>query len=79
MCGYRAGTMALMAMNLRLAPETDEKLATIAAMDGASKQQVIAKLIDERFERDAARQFAERELSAFLDSRQDLMDRLRDA
>ncbi|GAB3079952.1 hypothetical protein GCM10027157_12060 [Corynebacterium aquatimens] len=66
-------------MNLRLTPEVDERLTSIAAMDGASKQQVIANLIDERFERDAARQFAERELSAFFDSRQDLMDRLRDA
>lgn len=65
-------------MNLRLTPEIDEKLEALAAMDGASKQQVISQLISERFERVDAREFAERELNAFFDARQDLMERLRD-
>ena len=66
-------------MNLRLTPEIDKKLEALAAVDGASKQQVISQLISERFERDTAREFAERELTAFFDARQDLMERLRDA
>ncbi|WP_087116233.1 hypothetical protein [Corynebacterium urinipleomorphum] len=68
-----------MAMNLRLTREVGEKLDALAAMDGASKQQVISNLISERFERETAREFAERELSSFFNSRQDLMNRLRDA
>lgn len=68
-----------MAMNLRLTPEVGEKLDALAEIDGASKQQVIANLISERFERETAREFAERELSSFFDSRHDLMNRLRDA
>lgn len=68
-----------MAMNLRLTPEVGEKLDALAEIDGASKQQVIANLISERFERETAREFAEHELSSFFDSRQDLMNRLRDA
>lgn len=68
-----------MAMNLRLTPEVDEKLAAIAASEGASKQQVISNLIEQRFELETGRSFAERELTEFFEARQDLMERLRDA
>lgn len=71
--------MACMAMNLRLTPEVDEKLAAIAASEGASKQQVISNLIEQRFELETGRSFAERELTEFFEARQDLMERLRDA
>lgn len=71
--------MVRMAMNLRLTPEVDEKLAAIAAAEGASKQQVISNLIERRFELETGRAFAERELTEFFEARQDLMERLRDA
>lgn len=71
--------MARMAMNLRLTPDVDEKLTAIAASEGTSKQQVISYLIEQRFELETGRSFAERELTEFFEARQDLMERLRDA
>ena len=68
-----------MALNLHLTEEVDAKLATLAESSGASKQQAIVSLIEDRYRRDQGRKFAEKELNEFFRSRQDLMDRLRDA
>lgn len=68
-----------MAINLRLSPEQDEQLASLARLGNLSKQQVLVGLIKQRWKEISARQVAEEMLSRILDERKDLMNRLSQA
>ncbi|QYH19141.1 hypothetical protein JKI95_07810 [Corynebacterium aquatimens] len=68
-----------MTTTLRLNATQDKMLTGIAASCGASKEQVVDRLIREEWERSEARRFAHRELDRIFATRAELMERLKDA
>lgn len=73
---YHDGTVGLMAMTLRLTDEQDTRLTELARMQGISKQQAVARLIDAAAER-ATKDERLRAIAARVKDRDaDLLERL---
>ncbi|WP_454296644.1 hypothetical protein [Salana multivorans] len=65
-----------MAMRLRLAPDEDRMLAELAEAEATSKNQLIASLVRDAWERKEARTFTFALLDGISRDRRDLLDRL---
>lgn len=68
-----------MALNLRLNEEEDRMLNELAKATGFSKNQTVARLIREAWDREEARRIAHAELDRIYAQRTQLMERLKDA
>ncbi len=65
-----------MAMQLRLTPDEDKMLAELAEDGSTSKNQLIASLVREAWERKKSRAFTFSLLNEISSERSDLLDRL---
>lgn len=65
-----------MAMQLRLSPEEDEMLGELAQAGSTSKNQIVAALVREAWERKQSRQVTFTLLDEISETRRDLLDRL---
>ena len=65
-----------MAMQLRLSPEEDRMLNELAEEGATSKNQLIASLVKEAWERKRAQNFTFALLDQISEERSDLLDRL---
>ena len=69
-------TVGHMTTPLRIRPEEDEMLSELAESLGASKDQTIATLIRDAWERNQRREFTHATLDDLSVERKDLLDRL---
>ncbi len=65
-----------MAMQLRLSPDEDRMLSELAEEESTSKNQLMASLVKEAWERKRARNYTFALLDQISDERSDLLDRL---
>ena len=65
-----------MSMQLRMSPEEDAMLESLAADEGKSKNQMVASLVRDRFDRMKGRTYTHSVLDSLSRDHSDLLDRL---
>ena len=73
---YRGGTFARMGMQLRLSDSDDKFLEQMAAQEGKSKNQLVADLVRQEWQRRQTRTYTHSILDQLASERADLMRRL---